>query len=95
MLVSDLMVSGLPFMSMSEKAQEASSVIDEVEVTDLSIPSTTVYYVDRSTGLSQPGTVVINGTQVTPPVDNSTGGKNYKCRISQEVCYQCNNCELL
>lgn len=73
LLFAGLMVSGLAFMSMSDKVQVASSVIDEVQVTDSSIPSTTVYYVER--GLPTPGGVVIKGTLREPPTNNGTGGK--------------------
>jgi len=88
LLLACLIVSGLALTSMTQ----SSSGIDVISVTDSSIPSTTVYTV--KTGLATPGSVVIKGTETTPPVPNNDNGHDYTCEVSQQICYECDNCEI-
>lgn len=91
LFISVLMISGLVLVSMTDKTQRWTSVIDEVEVVDPATSVSTFYTIDRSGGTG----VVINGTPVAPPTPNNKGGHNLKCELSQEICYQCTDCKEL
>ena len=91
LLIAGLMLSGLGLVSMTDRTQLCTSVIDEVEVVDPATSGSTFYFIDRSGGTG----VVINGTPAAPPTPNCKGGHNLRCTLSQEICYQCTDCEEL
>lgn len=96
LFIACLMISGLFFMSMTDRIPVLSTVIDNVAVTDLSTSVVTTYEIERSTGGNggPTGSVTINGTRTEPPTPNQDGGYNYRCTKSQEICYQCDDCEI-
>ena len=87
-----LFIAGLVALGLVLVSMTLTSVIDEVEVYDSSIPSTTTYTVEQN--LPEAGSVTILGTRDVPPTPNSDGGHNYHCIKSSGTCYTCNKCEV-
>ena len=93
LFIAGLMMLGLVLISMTERAQLCTTVLDNVSVTNNSTFSTTVYTVERTIGGGGPGTgVTLYGTRTTPPTPNNDGGHNYRCVKSEEICYECSDC---